>query len=128
MTSIWRMRAAAALAVILLPLLLVADASLGVMSKNPSPSPSGNEIAFEADFNGPLNIWISTITGSNLRKLTSGTSDEEPAWSPLGAWIAFASTATTTDVWVIHPDGTGLKQYIWIMNADGSAQDRKSVV
>jgi dipeptidyl aminopeptidase/acylaminoacyl peptidase len=87
------------------------DEGFGVMSKNPSPSPSGNEIAFEADFGGPLNIWASTIGGTNLRKLTNGVSDEEPAWSPTGSVIAFASLGVATaDIWTIRPDGSGLTQ------------------
>jgi hypothetical protein len=87
------------------------DEGRGVISKNPSPSPSGNELAFEADFGGPLNIWASTIGGTNLRKLTNGVSDEEPAWSPTGTAIAFASLGpAATDIWTIHPDGSGLTQ------------------
>lgn len=87
------------------------DEGFGVMSKNPSPSPSGNEIAFEADFDGPLNIWTSTIRGGSLRKLTNGMNDEEPAWSPKGTVIAFVALGSaTTDIWTIHPDGSGLTQ------------------
>ena len=51
------------------------DEGFGVMSKNPSVSPFGNEIAFEADFDGPLNIWISTMGGGSLSKLTNGLND-----------------------------------------------------
>ena len=87
------------------------DDGFGVMSKNPSPSPSGNAIAFEADFDGPLNIWTSTIAGGSLRKLTNGTNDEEPAWSPNGSAIAFVALGTATaDIWTVRPDGSGLTQ------------------
>jgi Tol biopolymer transport system component len=93
-------------------LVYASNEGTGVISKNPTVSPSGSEIAFEADFDGPLNIWISSINGGSLRKLTSGTiADEEPAWSPTGTAIAFASTGSaTTDIWLIRPDASGLTQ------------------
>jgi dipeptidyl aminopeptidase/acylaminoacyl peptidase len=107
-----RLRLAAILGLIFMAASVHAfDEGFGVMSKNPSFSPSGNEIAFEADFGGPLNIWASTIGGANLRKLTNGVSDEEPAWSPTGTAIAFASLGSAaTDIWTIRPDGSGLTQ------------------
>lgn len=87
------------------------DEGFGVVSKNPSASPSGQQIAFEADFDGPLNIWTSTIGGGSLHKLTNGINDEEPAWSPTGSAIAFVALGSaTTDIWTIHPDGSGLAQ------------------
>jgi Tol biopolymer transport system component len=81
---------------------------VGIIVKNPSPSPTGAEVVFEANFDGPVNLWITGIDGTNLHKLTSNTGiDEEPAWSPNGKPIAFASTkADVTDIWSIYPDGS----------------------
>ncbi len=46
------------------------------------------------------------------RQLTdSPQPDYDPVWSPTGEWIAFVSERTGNDeIWIIHPDGTGLKQ------------------
>jgi Tol biopolymer transport system component len=33
-----------------------------------------------------------------------------PEWSPNGEWIAFADGENQADVWVVRPDGTGLRQ------------------
>lgn len=84
----------------------------GVIARHPSPSPTGTEVVFEADFDGPLNLWVVGINGQNLRKLTTNPGvDEEAAWSPDGKTIAFASTkADATDIWSIQPDGSHLTQ------------------
>jgi Tol biopolymer transport system component len=33
-----------------------------------------------------------------------------PEWSPDGEWIAFTDGENQADVWVVRPDGTGLRQ------------------
>lgn len=83
----------------------------GPVSLNPSPSPSGAEVVFEADFDGSMNLWIAGLRGQNLRKLTNGSGDMDAAWSPKGDIIAFASRGpTTTDIWTVRADGSQLTQ------------------
>ncbi len=83
----------------------------GVVVRNPSPSPDGTQFVFEASFDGPLNLWVSTQSGA-IRKLTLNSgNDESPAWSPKGGAIAFSSSHNgVSDIWVIAPDGSGLRQ------------------
>jgi Tol biopolymer transport system component len=33
-----------------------------------------------------------------------------PEWSPDGEWIAFTDGENEADLWVVRPDGTGLRQ------------------
>jgi Tol biopolymer transport system component len=33
-----------------------------------------------------------------------------PEWSPDGRWIAFVDGENQADIWIVHPDGTGLRQ------------------
>lgn len=86
-----------------------------VISRHPSPSPTGSEVVYEADFDkstSQTHLWISSLDGSKLRKIqTNSIADEEPAWSPTGQLIAFASTNNgVTDIWTVQPNGTHLRQ------------------
>jgi len=64
-------------------------------------------------------VWMCKRDGSQLHPITSDDSDiQDPHWSPKGDWIAFTSTKDRPeeeknlynmhDVWLVHPDGTGL--------------------
>lgn len=82
---------------------------------HPNPAPDGSTVVFESDFgnpSGPLNLWLANFDGSNLHKLTQNSGVElNPAWSPDGSRIAFASgTNGMLDIWSVNPDGTGLLQ------------------
>src|SRR5947209_6108954 len=89
-----------------------ASAEVGVTMARPSPSPSGAEVAMSADLDGPVSLWITSINGSSLRKLTSSPDgDRDPSWSPDGQSIAFARRqGSASDIWLVRPDGSGLIQ------------------
>ncbi|HTK35204.1 MAG TPA: hypothetical protein VL358_07980 [Caulobacteraceae bacterium] len=74
---------------------------------------------------GYANLWILDLATHKARPLTSGHGgDFRPAWSPDGRWIAFSSDRRgglppakgrwerlhVVDIYLIHPDGTGLKR------------------
>jgi hypothetical protein len=47
--------------------------------------------------------------GSGLVRLTEGPSDDQPAWSPDGARIAFTRTgAQSTDIYIMNADGSNI--------------------
>lgn len=71
-------------------------------------------IAFHSERSGNYDIWTMSADGTNLRQLTDDPClDVDPAWSPDGSKIAFATS---------RDDPENLS--IYVMNADGSDQRR----
>jgi TolB protein len=74
---------------------------------------------------GRANLWVLDLITRKARPLTSGDGgDFRPAWSPNGEWIAFSSDRGSSlppakgrwerlhlvDIYLIRPDGTGLRR------------------
>jgi Tol biopolymer transport system component len=82
-----------------------------VFSVEPRWSVNG-QVAFMSLMNGSgLDIYVMNADGTNLRRLTSGANNGDPAWSPDGTRISFGSDR----------EG-GNKLNVFAMNADGSQQ------
>jgi Tol biopolymer transport system component len=89
-------------------------------------SPDGNQIVFVTTrAGGTADLWILDLRSHKARPLTSGPGgDFRPAWSPDGRWIAFSSDRGSTlpkakghwehlhivDIYLVQPDGSGLKR------------------
>ena len=99
---------ACALALCCAALPLWASQDEGVSVNQPSPSPSGTSVVFSADYLGTNNLWITSLDGKVLRRLTAGDDMEaDPAWSPDGKTIVYTvRTNGTFDLWSIQADGT----------------------
>ena len=85
------------------------------MDVEPSWSPNGSRLAIATSDATGQDFDIATDrarTAAARKRITSGAAwDEKPAWSPDGKWIAFASDRNGNfDIYVIHPDGTGMRQ------------------
>lgn len=84
-------------------------------SEQPAWSPVGNRIALRSARAGRSDIWVMDPDGSNEVNLTStmpqGWNAEFPAWSPDGTRLVFAAgpTASTTHLYLVKADGTGLQ-------------------
>jgi TolB protein len=103
----------------------------GVYTAEGTLSPDGQTIVFTSLKDGDLDIYTMRVDGSNLKRLTTAPGyDGGPFWSHDGKRIVYRA-------W--HPADTALTNYqdllrqrlvrpnrmeIWIMNADGSNQQR----
>ena len=70
-------------------------------ARQPTWSPDGEVIAFQAYWDGNYHVWTVRVDGSDLRQITRGPYDHrEPTWSPDGASLAFSSDREGSyDIW-----------------------------
>jgi Tol biopolymer transport system component/imidazolonepropionase-like amidohydrolase len=71
--------------------------------RQPSWSPDGRRIAFQAYRDSTWQIWTVDADGKELKPITSSPYDDrEPVWSPDGARIAFSSDrGGNYDIWTV---------------------------
>ena len=82
---------------------------------SPSFSPDGQRLAVICDLSGTPQVWITATDGGWPTQVTAL---EDPVtrvdWSPVGNWLAMSVApggGMNTQIYVVHPDGTGLKRY-----------------
>jgi Tol biopolymer transport system component len=106
----------------------------GTKLEHPTFGPSGIEIVFVSNIDGNDDLWYITEDGNNLRKLTTSEGiDKDPAWSPNGDVILYASDQANrivvtqegnapdpglTEIFSITPDGATIQQ---LTDAAGSS-------
>jgi Tol biopolymer transport system component len=110
-------------------------------------SPDGKQLVFVSTrAAGTANLWILDVATRKARQLTSGRGGEfRPSWSPDGQWIAFSSDRDSSlppakgrwerlhlfGIYLIRPDGTGLKHFAQQDGSCGSPKwtpDSKSII
>ena len=75
----------------------------------PAISPDGGQLAYTVRHEQDVAIWLANRNGTDPRWLAGQAWDA--TWSPDGAWILHASDrGGTIQLWVIRPDGRGLRQ------------------
>src|SRR3984893_4639018 len=72
-------------------------------ARQPSWSPDGKRLAFQAYRDSTWQIWTVNANGKELKPDTSSPFDDrEPAWSPNGTRIAFSSDRSGNyDIWAL---------------------------
>jgi Tol biopolymer transport system component len=99
-------------------------------------SPDSKRLVFVSTrAEGRANLWLLNLKSLATKRLTSGPGgDFRPAWSPDGKWIAFSSDRGSTltmrkdgfeqlqiaDIYIVHPNGSGLKRLTQHGNFCGS--------
>ncbi|RMG55004.1 MAG: hypothetical protein D6723_03625 [Acidobacteria bacterium] len=99
----------------------------------PSFSPDGEWIVFEADTDAPdeeqrASIWKVRADGTELTQLTDGprssTDDRQPNWSPTGDRILFQRRSLGSDDWNLYtmsPDGSDIRPVTTAPSSDTDA-------
>jgi len=111
----------------------------------PDVNRDGNRIAFamRTSVSDPLGVWAVDLNGDNCVRLTPAVADVDgikihnfdPAWSPDGAYVVFASTRgrsgpsvsrklflPQSDLWRMRGDGSALEQVTFLTNSEMSPQ------
>ena len=88
-------------------------------------SPDGRWIVFQRPYG---QLYLVRPDGSDLHRvpleLPSGTGAQNPSWSPDGEWIVFSlQRPDQAEVYVAHPDGTGLKSVAGGPDVDAQSPD-----
>ncbi len=79
----------------------------------PTWAPDSRRIAFGAGVDAPARIYVARANGAAARPITpSRLYSRSPEWSPDGSLIAMIGGGSEVDVYVVRPDGTGLRR-VW---------------
>jgi TolB protein len=96
-----------------------------LLDKAPTWSPNAKRLAFECVY-GPTDhhaIFTVRLDGTHRKRITRWALDAaQPDWSPNGRWIMFRSKAnsdTDGNMWLVHPNGTGLHRVTHDFGATG---------
>jgi dipeptidyl aminopeptidase/acylaminoacyl peptidase len=80
---------------------------------SPSFSPDGKWVSFISNISGSPQVWVVPVEGGYPRMVTNGDDPVTQAeWSPASDWIALTFApggGLNTQVYVVKPDGTGMK-------------------
>ena len=83
-------------------------------------SPDGSRVAFTNEVDGSVDIWTETLPDGSMSRLTFDRAlDQNPAWTPDGRSITFASQRATVSDTVVF---TTFRFRLWTTPANGAGE------
>jgi Tol biopolymer transport system component len=82
-------------------------------------SPNESRVTFAGFEKRSFGLFVVNADGTGLRQITrsvftkrraSGLGALSAQWSPNGEWIAFTGIRRIPELWIVHPDGTGMRK------------------
>ena len=82
-------------------------------------SPNEAQVVFAGFEKRSFGLFVVNADGTGLRQITrriftkrraSGLGAISAQWSPNGEWIAFTGIRRIPELWIVHPDGTGMRK------------------
>ncbi|MGQ0793420.1 MAG: hypothetical protein ACT4NX_04945 [Deltaproteobacteria bacterium] len=79
---------------------------------SPAWSPDGSRIAFTSDRSGSPQIYVMSAKGGSAKRISSGSYNTDPAWSPNPEVnkIAYVRVGGGANIITVSPDGSGERQ------------------
>jgi TolB protein len=105
----------------------IAEGGGGTIINSDAWSPDGRQVVFGFISKVGRGLLVVSANGGKVRRLTwrRGLYDQYPAWSPDGRWIAFwreGAAVTRFALFLVHPDGRGLRRVSAYASGAGTAQ------
>ncbi len=83
---------------------------------SPAWSPDGSQIAFVSDRSGSPQVYIMNSNGTNVRKISSGSYNTDPSWSPNSGVnrVAYVRVeGSEANIFSVNPDGSDEQRLTW---------------